>query len=148
MTTQHPLSAKVDTTSPTSGGRSIGIVCSRSKATEFNLVVLMWPRTVVSLSFSLKNKTYVCHHFIQRVYNCRRKFSQITDQRGGLFWLSNFSAFFGLSRNILKIASDQVRTLLHPLQIIILWSFDRSTVYRFSYCHLCWIKGKVALVLN
>jgi hypothetical protein len=26
LTTQHPLSAKVGTTSPTSGGRSVGIV--------------------------------------------------------------------------------------------------------------------------
>jgi hypothetical protein len=34
MTTQHPLSAKDGTTSPTSGGRSVGIVRSRTKATE------------------------------------------------------------------------------------------------------------------
>jgi hypothetical protein len=37
LTTQHPLSAKVGTTSPTSGGRSVGIVRSRAKATEFIL---------------------------------------------------------------------------------------------------------------
>jgi hypothetical protein len=36
LTTQHPLSAKVGTTSPTSGGRSVGIVRSRTKATEFD----------------------------------------------------------------------------------------------------------------
>jgi hypothetical protein len=36
LTTQHPLSAKVATTSPTSGGRSVGIVRSRTKATEFS----------------------------------------------------------------------------------------------------------------
>jgi hypothetical protein len=35
LTTQHPLSAKVGTTSPTSGGRSVGIVRSRTKATVF-----------------------------------------------------------------------------------------------------------------
>jgi hypothetical protein len=35
LTTQHPPSAKVGTTSPTSGGRSVGIVRSRTKATEF-----------------------------------------------------------------------------------------------------------------
>jgi hypothetical protein len=35
LTTQHPLSGKVGTTSPTSGGRSVGIVRSRTKATEF-----------------------------------------------------------------------------------------------------------------
>jgi hypothetical protein len=33
---RHPLSAKVGTTSPTSGGRSIGILRSRTKATEFS----------------------------------------------------------------------------------------------------------------
>jgi hypothetical protein len=38
LTTQHPLSAKVGTTSPTSGGRWVGIVRSRTKATEFSLV--------------------------------------------------------------------------------------------------------------
>ena len=31
-----PLSAKVGTTSPTGGGRSVGIVRSRTKATEFS----------------------------------------------------------------------------------------------------------------
>jgi hypothetical protein len=35
---QHPLSAKVGTkTSPTSGGRSVGIVSLLAKATEFVL---------------------------------------------------------------------------------------------------------------
>jgi hypothetical protein len=38
LTAQHPLSAKVGTTSATSGGRSVGIVCSRTKATDFSLV--------------------------------------------------------------------------------------------------------------
>jgi len=33
-----PLPAKVGTTSPTGGGRSVGIVRSRTKATEFSLV--------------------------------------------------------------------------------------------------------------
>jgi hypothetical protein len=32
----HPLSAKVAPTSPTSGNRSVGIVRSRSQATEFS----------------------------------------------------------------------------------------------------------------
>jgi hypothetical protein len=36
LTTRHPLSAKVGTTSPTSGGRSVGIVRSWTKATEFS----------------------------------------------------------------------------------------------------------------
>jgi hypothetical protein len=35
---QHPLSAKVGTTSPTSGGSSVGIVGSWTKATEFSLL--------------------------------------------------------------------------------------------------------------
>jgi hypothetical protein len=35
LTTRHPLSAKVRTTSPTSGGCSVGIDRSRTKATEF-----------------------------------------------------------------------------------------------------------------
>jgi hypothetical protein len=38
LTTRHPLSAKVITTSPTRGGRSVGIVRSRTKATKFSLV--------------------------------------------------------------------------------------------------------------
>jgi hypothetical protein len=36
LTTRHPLSAKVATTSPTSGGRSVGIVRSRTNATKFS----------------------------------------------------------------------------------------------------------------
>jgi hypothetical protein len=36
LTTRHPLSAKVGTTSPTSGGRSVNIVRLRTKATEFS----------------------------------------------------------------------------------------------------------------
>jgi hypothetical protein len=35
LTTQHSISARVGTTSPTSGGRSVGIVRFRTKATEF-----------------------------------------------------------------------------------------------------------------
>jgi hypothetical protein len=38
--TQHPISAKVGTTSPTSGDRSAGIVRLRTKATEFSLILL------------------------------------------------------------------------------------------------------------
>jgi hypothetical protein len=34
LTTQHPLSAKVGTTSPRSGGHSVGIVRQGTKATE------------------------------------------------------------------------------------------------------------------
>jgi hypothetical protein len=33
-----PVSSKLALTSPRSGGRSVGIVLSRTKATEFNLV--------------------------------------------------------------------------------------------------------------
>jgi hypothetical protein len=39
LTTQHPLSAKVGTTSPTSGSRSVSIVRSRTEATEFFLIL-------------------------------------------------------------------------------------------------------------
>jgi hypothetical protein len=35
LTTQHPLYAKVGTSSPTIGGRSVGIVRCRTEATEF-----------------------------------------------------------------------------------------------------------------
>jgi hypothetical protein len=35
LTTQHPVLAKVGTTSPTSGGRSVGIVRLRTRATFF-----------------------------------------------------------------------------------------------------------------
>jgi hypothetical protein len=34
----HPLSMKVGTTSPTSGGRSVGIVHSQAQATEFFII--------------------------------------------------------------------------------------------------------------
>jgi hypothetical protein len=34
---RRPLSAKFDTNSPTSGGRSVDIICLRTKATEFGL---------------------------------------------------------------------------------------------------------------
>jgi hypothetical protein len=54
LTTQHPLSAKVGTTSPTSGGRSIGIVRSRTKATEFTLVFRSVPSEYGHSSY--KNK--------------------------------------------------------------------------------------------
>ena len=37
-----PLSAKVGTTSPTGGGRSVGIVRSRTKATEFSFSLVLW----------------------------------------------------------------------------------------------------------
>jgi hypothetical protein len=40
LTTRHPLSAKVGTTSPASGGRSVGIVRSRTKATEFSFSLI------------------------------------------------------------------------------------------------------------
>jgi hypothetical protein len=36
----HPLSAKLAITSPTSGGRSVGIVRSRIQAMEFSLVIV------------------------------------------------------------------------------------------------------------
>jgi hypothetical protein len=48
--TRHPLSTKVGTTSQTSGGRSVGIVRSRTKATEFSLRVRVPMR---SLDFSI-----------------------------------------------------------------------------------------------
>jgi hypothetical protein len=39
LTIWHPLSAKLALTSPTSGGRSVGIVRSRTQATEFFLPI-------------------------------------------------------------------------------------------------------------
>jgi hypothetical protein len=41
LTTWRPLSAKVDTSTSPSGGRSIGIVRSRAKATEFLFCLLL-----------------------------------------------------------------------------------------------------------
>jgi hypothetical protein len=38
LTTWHPLTAKVGNTSPTSGGRSVGIVRSRTHASEFSFL--------------------------------------------------------------------------------------------------------------
>jgi hypothetical protein len=38
LTTRHPLSAKVGTNFPTSGGRSVGIVPLRTKVTEFFVI--------------------------------------------------------------------------------------------------------------
>jgi hypothetical protein len=40
LTTRHHLSAEVGTNSLTSGGRSVGIVCSRTKAPEFVCLLL------------------------------------------------------------------------------------------------------------
>jgi hypothetical protein len=40
LTMRHPLSAKLALTSPTSGGRSVGIVCSHTKATEFVYLII------------------------------------------------------------------------------------------------------------
>jgi hypothetical protein len=42
LTSFHILSAKLALTSPTSGGRSAGIVRSRTKATEFVLRVVLY----------------------------------------------------------------------------------------------------------
>jgi hypothetical protein len=39
LTTRHPLSGKLAITSPTSGGRSVGIVRLRAKATEFSFLI-------------------------------------------------------------------------------------------------------------
>jgi hypothetical protein len=39
LTTWHPLSANLEITSPKSGGRSVGIVRSRTQAIEFLLLV-------------------------------------------------------------------------------------------------------------
>jgi hypothetical protein len=36
LTTRHPPSANVGTTSPTNGGRSVGIVRSRARVTKFS----------------------------------------------------------------------------------------------------------------
>jgi hypothetical protein len=47
LTTWHPLSANVGL--PTSGGRSVGVVGSRTQATKFSLVF--------SLRFSMNNQT-------------------------------------------------------------------------------------------
>jgi hypothetical protein len=51
LTTKHSLSAKVGTTSPTSGGRSVGIVRSRTKATEFSFSPMQ--SLVVRISYLL-----------------------------------------------------------------------------------------------
>jgi hypothetical protein len=48
LTTRHPLSAKVGITS-TSGCRSVGIVRSRTKATEFSLVLLYLNRCLLNI---------------------------------------------------------------------------------------------------
>jgi hypothetical protein len=41
LTKQHPLSASLALTSPTSGGHSVSILRSRHKATEISLVFLV-----------------------------------------------------------------------------------------------------------
>jgi hypothetical protein len=41
LTTQHPLSAKVGTNSPTSGGRSVGVVRSLTEATAFSFSLVL-----------------------------------------------------------------------------------------------------------
>jgi hypothetical protein len=59
LTTQHPLSAKVGTTSPRSGGRSVGIVRWRTKATEFFFFLLSAAATTVTL--------YMYQEYIPRI---------------------------------------------------------------------------------
>jgi hypothetical protein len=44
-----PSPLKLALTSPTSGGRSVGIVGLRTKATEFSFLIDVWPRFVVLL---------------------------------------------------------------------------------------------------
>jgi hypothetical protein len=55
LTTQHPLFAKVGTTSPTSGGRSVGIVRSRTKAREFSFFRSVALKHHSSLSYTQQN---------------------------------------------------------------------------------------------
>jgi hypothetical protein len=41
LTTRHPLSTKLELTSPTFSGRSVGVVGLRTKGTEFSLVFIL-----------------------------------------------------------------------------------------------------------
>jgi hypothetical protein len=47
---------KLALTSPTSGGRSVGIVRLRIKATEFSLVSIRWKTTYSNLSLLLRSR--------------------------------------------------------------------------------------------
>ena len=54
---------KLALTSPTSGGRSVGIVRSRTKATEFSLVYLCHPLVLSSPTLMMHghmNLKYIC----------------------------------------------------------------------------------------
>jgi hypothetical protein len=51
LTTRHPLSAKVGTTWPTSGGRSVGIVRSRTKATVVVVVDVVFKHLKIQFKY-------------------------------------------------------------------------------------------------
>jgi hypothetical protein len=42
LSTRHPISAKSALNSPTSGGRLVGIICLRTKATEYSFSIVYW----------------------------------------------------------------------------------------------------------
>jgi hypothetical protein len=75
---QHPLSTKVGTTSPTSGGRSVGIVRLRTKATEFFffMVKYTWMAHKRRHIKQIENITHIgqkCDCCIQHVDNAKKQ---------------------------------------------------------------------------
>jgi hypothetical protein len=63
LTTQYPLLAKVGTkTSPTSGGRLVGIVRLRTKATEFSFLVIIIIVIKTSRSSFFQTTVYTVWH--------------------------------------------------------------------------------------
>jgi hypothetical protein len=55
---QHPLYAKVGTTSPTSRGRSVGIVRSRTKVTAFSFRVLKTRKFIHEIDIFHNHNTF------------------------------------------------------------------------------------------
>jgi hypothetical protein len=76
--TWHRLSATVGTTSPTSGGRSIGIVRSRTHAMEFSLVAYIY-LTISRKKLFLRVASFSVYYYnlFRGAFNCNSVFPNV-----------------------------------------------------------------------
>jgi hypothetical protein len=121
LTTQHPLSAKVGTTSPTSGVRSVGIVRLRTKATEFFFVYLV-SHVVFPSGFPNKN---VGAFIISHAYYTTRPFhNPLLEHPKNISWKSinyrfpYYAVFFSLLLPPLKIFSLAPCSQTHAIYVL------------------------------
>jgi hypothetical protein len=85
LTTRHPLSAKVGTNLPTSGGPSVGIVLLRTKATEFLVLSLLANQSHIKVveghkyvQWSYTTKYKNVDHSLYRCYHTEQKQNRIS----------------------------------------------------------------------